>query len=38
MFTISEFEYDGITKEGLSEIKSGIMYKAFEEALIEKHR
>ena len=38
MFTISEFEYDGITEEGLSEIKSGIMYKAFEEALIEKHR
>jgi len=35
MFTISEFETDGITDEGLSKIKSGIMYKAFEESLID---
>lgn len=34
MFTISEFETDGISKEGIAEIQSGIMYKAFEEELI----
>ena len=38
MFTISEFEYDGITEDGLNEIQSGIMYAAFEEALISKHQ
>ena len=38
MFTIMEFEDDDITDEGLNEIQSGIMYKAFEEALISKHR
>ena len=38
MYTITEFEYDGITEQGLSEIKSGIMYKSFEDALITKHR
>lgn len=34
MFTISEFEIDGISEEGIAEIQSGIMYKAFEEELI----
>lgn len=38
MYTISEFENDGITDSGLSEIQSGIMYKAFEEALINKYK
>lgn len=38
MYAISDFEYDGITEQGLSELKSGIMYKAFEEALINKYR
>lgn len=37
MYTISEFEDDGITDEGLNKIQSGIMYKAFEEALISKY-
>ena len=34
MFPVSNFETDGISEAGLNEIKSGIMYKAFEEALI----
>jgi len=34
---ISDFEYDGITDEGLAQIQSGIMYKAFEEALVSKY-
>ena len=38
MYLISDFEYDGITKEGLAQIQSGIMYKAFEEALISKYQ
>lgn len=38
MFVISDFEYDGITEKGLNAIKSGIMFKAFEEALINKYR
>ena len=38
MYIISDFEYDGITEEGLAQIQSGIMYKSFEEALISKHR
>ena len=38
MYTISEFEYDGITEQGLSEIKSGIMFKAFEETLVAKYQ
>lgn len=38
MYTISEFEYDNITEQGLAKIESGIMYKAFEEALIAKHQ
>ena len=29
MYIISDFEYDDITEEGLAEIQSGIMYKAF---------
>ena len=37
MYTISEFEDDGITEQGLSEIKSGIMYQSFKEALIDKY-
>ena len=37
MYAISDFESDGITEEGLNEIQSGIMYKAFEQALISKH-
>ena len=37
MMTISDFEYDGITEEGLNKIQSGIMYKAFEEALTDKY-
>ena len=36
-YVISEFEYDGITDEGLSDIKSGITYRAFEDALIDKY-
>lgn len=35
MMLISDFEYDGITEEGLSNIKSGIMFSAFEDALVE---
>ena len=38
MFDLEDFEYDGITEDGLNEIQSGIMYKAFEEALISKHQ
>ena len=38
MIKISDFEYDGITEEGLNEIKSGIMYSAFEEALVEAYK
>ena len=38
MFAISEFEYDDITDEGLNNIRSGIMYKAFEKALISKYQ
>ena len=38
MYAISEFEYDGITEQGLSDLQSGIMYKSFEEALISKHQ
>lgn len=38
MFTISEFETKGITDNGLAELKSGIMYKAFEETLINAYR
>ena len=38
MYTVMEFEDDNITEEGLNKIQSGIMYKAFEEALISKHR
>lgn len=37
MYLISEFEDDGITEDGLNEIQSGIMYKAFEEALVSKY-
>ena len=37
MYTISEFEDDGITQEGISKLESGIMYKAFEQALIDKY-
>ena len=38
MYTISDFEYDGITEENWAEVKSGIMRKAFEEALISKYQ
>lgn len=38
MYTISEFEDEGITDQGLAEIKSGIMFKAFEEALVKKYQ
>ena len=38
MFTISEFEDEGITEGGLAELKSGIMFKSFEEALIDKYK
>lgn len=38
MYTISEFEDKGITEEGLTNINSGIMYKAFEDALISKYQ
>ena len=37
MMTISDFEYDGITDKGLAEIQSGITYKSFEDALIDKY-
>ncbi len=37
MYAISEFEDNGITKQGLSDLKSGIMYKSFEDALISKY-
>ena len=37
MFILSDFETDGITDEKLNEFKSGIMYKAFEDALINKY-
>ena len=38
MLTISDFEDDGITEEGLKSIQSGIMYKAFEDALTAKYK
>ena len=38
VYAVSEFEWDGITDEGLNEIKTGLMYKSFEEALIDKYR
>lgn len=38
MLLLSDFETDGITEEGLSQIKSGILYKAFEDAVIEKYK
>lgn len=38
MFAISDFEDEGITDEGIANLKSGIMFKAFEEALIAKYR
>lgn len=37
MFIISDFETDGITEEGLEKFKSGIMFKSFEDALINKY-
>lgn len=37
MFILSDFETDGINDEKLNEFKSGIMYKAFEDALINKY-
>lgn len=37
MYIISEFEDDGITNENLSQIQSGIMFKAFEDALLNKY-
>ena len=37
LYAISDFEYDGITDEGLAQINTGIMYKSFEEALIDKY-
>lgn len=38
VYTISEFEYEGITDEGLAQINTGMMYKSFEEALISKYK
>ena len=38
MSIVSDFEIDDITEEKLAEIQSGIMYKSFEEALIDKYR
>lgn len=38
VYTVSEFEWDGITDEGLNEIKTGLMYKSFEDALIDKYK
>ena len=35
MWEISNFEYEGITDEGLAAIDSDIMFKSFEEALIQ---
>ena len=37
MFILSDFATDGITDEKLNEFKSGIMYKAFVDALINKY-
>ena len=38
MSIVPDFEIDDITEEKLAEIQSGIMYKSFEEALIDKYR
>ncbi len=38
IYIISEFEYDGITPEGLAQFKSGISQNAFENALMDKYR
>jgi len=37
MYIVSDFEYDGITKNGLAEFESGITFKSFEDALVEKY-
>lgn len=37
MYTISEFESNGINEEGLEKLKSGIMYNTFQETLINKY-
>ena len=37
MTVVSDFEYTGVTKSTLSELSSGIMFKAFEETLIAKY-
>lgn len=38
MSVISNFETDGISASGLAKIESGITYKAFEEALVNKYQ
>lgn len=38
MLLISDFELDGITDDGISQIKSGILYKSFEDAVIAKYK
>lgn len=38
IYAISEFEYDGITPEGLAEIETSLSYNAFETALIDKYK
>ena len=38
MYTILEYEYNNITEVGLAKIKSGIMFKTFEEVLIDKYK
>ena len=38
VYAVSEFEWEGITDDGLNEIQTGLMYKSFEEALIDKYR
>ena len=38
IYLLSEFEYDGITPEGIAEFKSDISYNGFEKALISKYQ
>ena len=38
MYSITDFEYDGITEREFNNIKSGITLKAFEDALLEKYK
>ena len=38
IYAISEFEYDGITSEGLADIESALSYNAFQTALTDKYK